>query len=619
MPSSKDLSIHWTHTVNEYDRQCSRHQEILGSSLRGAPQYCTMKVILAKNAGFCMGVRRAVETTLDTILAGEDEQVSTFGPLIHNPQVLDLLEDRGVTILKDIPASATGTVIIRAHGVPPKQKDALTAAGARVKDATCPHVVKVQVIISKYREQGYGTVIIGDRNHAEVEGLMGYAGDSGMVVTGVDDVASLMLQSPYIIVSQTTQDEEAFNRLSRMILDRFPGGEVFNTICNSTHKRQDEVRELCGRVEAMVVVGGRSSANTKRLAEIAGTMGCPVFLVETEDDLDLAALSHFTCVGVTAGASTPTWLINRVVRILEAIPGKADGIVRPFFFKTLWFFLVTNLYVSLAGGALTYACDLLQEIRPQAVHFLISFLYLFAMHNLNRYPDEKSKKFNDPMRALFYQRYRWPLLVASALALAAALTLAFGLGDRAFALLTGMSFFGILYSVRLVPKSLIPLTRVRGLKEIPGSKTVLVAVAWAFVTTLVPAVDETGHSVAMTSSVLLFVMLLVFVRNALFDVFEVQGDRIVGKETLPVCIGEKKTMQILHLIMALLMFLLFLMPSLSLMSGAGFWLLPGVMYLVAIALLYEKGRVRQGPKLELCLETTFFLLAGMAWIGSQFI
>ena len=248
-----------------------------------------MKVILAKSAGFCMGVRRAVETTLD-VLQKEDTGVSTFGPLIHNPQVLNLLGERGVKVLQEVPEQESGTVIIRAHGISPVQKEKLQMTGATVEDATCPHVVKVQVIIKKYFKQGYGTVIIGDRNHAEVEGLMGFAGSLGKVVSNQEDVKKLQLDSPYIIVSQTTQDQTAFEELSRMVLERFSGGKVFNTICDATHKRQNEVRSLCQDVQAMVVVGGKNSANTQRLVEIAAGMECPVFLVETEDELDLNVL-----------------------------------------------------------------------------------------------------------------------------------------------------------------------------------------------------------------------------------------------------------------------------------------------------------------------------------------
>jgi len=269
-----------------------------------------------------MGVRRAVETTLDMV-HHEPQGLATFGPLIHNPQVLELLKERGVTILSQIPDHAEGSIIIRAHGVPPEEKKQLEATGAKIKDATCPRVLKVQAIIKKHLKQGFTTVIIGDRNHAEVDGLLGYAAPSGVVISNEEEARALTLDAPYIIVSQTTQDEKSFDAISKLILAQNPDGKVFNTICDSTHKRQDEVRNLCGQVEAMVVVGGRTSANTMRLGEIAESMGCPVSVVETEEELDLDALRQYDCVGVTAGASTPTWMINRVVRTLESVPAKA--------------------------------------------------------------------------------------------------------------------------------------------------------------------------------------------------------------------------------------------------------------------------------------------------------
>ncbi|MFH7321233.1 4-hydroxy-3-methylbut-2-enyl diphosphate reductase [Desulfurivibrio sp. D14AmB] len=277
-----------------------------------------MKVILAKHAGFCMGVRRAVETTLK-LVETRQAPISTFGPLIHNPQVLDMLAEKGVHVLEEVPADTRGTVVIRAHGVPPARKKHLEASGAVVEDATCPRVVKVQAIIDKYRRQGYTTVIVGDRDHAEVEGLMGHAGRAGLVVSRMSDLDGLELSPPYIVVSQTTQDEEMFQAITAAILERYPGGKVFNTICDSTHKRQDEVREMCHQVDALVVVGGRNSANTKRLAEIADGLNCPVFLVETESELDPEKLRAYQLVGVTAGASTPAWIIREVVETLESI------------------------------------------------------------------------------------------------------------------------------------------------------------------------------------------------------------------------------------------------------------------------------------------------------------
>ena len=577
-----------------------------------------MKVMIAKHAGFCMGVRRAVETTLDTIHR-EGGDVATFGPLIHNPQVLNLLEERGVRILDSVPSVQRGSVIIRAHGIPPTEKEKLQATGAVIKDATCPRVVKVQAIIKKYNKQGYGTVIIGDRNHAEVEGLLAYSGESGVVISNEEDVRILeTLKSPYIIVSQTTQDEVAFERLSRLILDRFPGGKVFETICDSTHKRQDEVRELGKKVRAIVVVGGRSSANTQRLGEIASEIGCKVFMVETEEELNTAALANYNCVGVTAGASTPTWLINRVVQNLEAIPGRDEGVLRSFFFKTRRILLETNLYVSLGGGLLAYTCGLLQSVEPKLSHFFIGFGYIFAMYSLNRFSDQKNKKFSDPIRKILYQKYRWVMLVISAFALGLALVLTYGLGRQPFLLLAAMSFLGIVYSVQFIPKFLLPVTRVRMLKEIPGSKTFFVAMAWAFITTLIPA-WEAGPPGPATMSVLVFVLLLIYVRSALFDVFDLQADRLVGKETLPVFIGEKRTLSFLHLLLGLLVILLLLLPSVGLMPRLGYWLIPGVIYLISLSLLYEKGKIRPGQKLDFLLETLIILVAVLVWLGNQFM
>ncbi len=276
-----------------------------------------MKVILAEKAGFCMGVRRAVDTCLT--LAEKEKDISTFGPLIHNPQVLEHLRQKGVRILEQIPESINGKVVIRAHGVPPQQKERLAGAGADVRDATCPRVQKVQAVIRKYAGQGYDTVIIGDKNHAEVVGLMGFAGSGVFVVSASDDLEGIAPSSPFIVVSQTTQDEETFLKLSGLIKECYPDCLIFNTICDSTHKRQDEVLSLGGKVDAIVVVGGRGSANTRRLGELARGMGKPVFLVESEHELDPAALAGFASVGVTAGASTPSWVIEKVVKALEEV------------------------------------------------------------------------------------------------------------------------------------------------------------------------------------------------------------------------------------------------------------------------------------------------------------
>lgn len=567
-----------------------------------------MKVIIAKKAGFCMGVRRAVDATLE-LLHDKNKKIATYGPLIHNPQVLQIFQDKGVRVLhnvEEVNAAATDTVIIRAHGVPPENVAQLKSTGVTVKDATCPRVLKVQAIIKKYKKKGYSTIIIGDRNHAEVEGLMGYARPDGSVVSSIGDVDLLQIDKPYIIVSQTTQDENVFTAISEKISQLFPNGKIFNTICDSTHKRQREVRELCRQVEAMVVVGGRSSANTKRLAEIAAE-GCPVFLVETDEELDRNELSHYNCIGVTAGASTPAWMINGVARVLQSIPGKDENFFSPLIYRLIFLLLATNLYVSIGGGVLALACALLQGIEPQPFYFFLVFGYIFAMHNFNRLTDLRSKRFNDPAMAAFSKKYRPILLFLSGVALLTSHIIAFLFSAVTGGFLLFMSTAGLLYNEQTIPARISSLIKIRGLYEIPGSKTFLVALAWAFAVVLLPAIGAELLTLR-TATVFLFVLILVFIRNGLFDIFDVHGDRVVGKETLPVCIGITKTMKVLYSLLTLDIVLIIMVYSFGILPGYSIWLIPGILFLFSLTVSYGKGKLPQGLMLEFSVDSIFTIL-----------
>ncbi|MGA9264500.1 MAG: 4-hydroxy-3-methylbut-2-enyl diphosphate reductase, partial [Desulfobacterales bacterium] len=264
-----------------------------------------MKILIAKTSGFCMGVRRAVEMVMDT--SGDQQgPIYTFGPLIHNAQVLDLLQGKGISILTEIPDRGTGTVLIRAHGVPPKTKLQLKKAGFSVIDATCPRVIKVQSIIGRHAKKGYASIIIGDKDHPEVTGLLGYAGQNGHVVGSFEELDSLPHFNQAIVVAQTTQNTQFFEAVKNWVHEKHPTYKIFDTICDSTERRQDEVKRLSTEVDAIIVVGGRNSGNTQRLAEIAGSSGKPTYHVETEEDLDtldLKELNALELIGITAGAS----------------------------------------------------------------------------------------------------------------------------------------------------------------------------------------------------------------------------------------------------------------------------------------------------------------------------
>lgn len=279
------------------------------------------RIIVAKSAGFCWGVQRAFDKVLD-IASNHPERrpVRTYGPLIHNPQAVRMLEQQGIGVLKEIPPRCEGTVVIRTHGVPPAERRRLERSGAKLCDATCPDVGIIQGTVRKHLRLGYYIVIIGHREHPEVMALLGFAEKSGACVNSPEEVAALPAELGKVcVVSQSTQQREKFDRLVALLRERYPACLVFDTICRSTDMRQEEVRELAREVDAMVVVGGRNSSNTNRLAEISRAMGAPTFLIETDGEIDAADFRDVRAIGVTAGASTPSWVIERVVERLRAI------------------------------------------------------------------------------------------------------------------------------------------------------------------------------------------------------------------------------------------------------------------------------------------------------------
>lgn len=277
-----------------------------------------MEVKIAKIAGFCMGVRKAMDIALSCALTAQ-KPIYTFGPLIHNPSALDLLMSKGIEILKAIPQKGHGTVIIRAHGVPPETKEQLKNAGFQIIDATCPRVIKVQMLVRHYARKGFNCLVIGDAAHPEVIGIMGYGGEKAALVSNEEELKKIDNLSDYIIVAQTTQDYERYDKWCHEIVTRFSGGRIFHTICDSTHKRQREAKRLSDEVDMVVVVGGKKSANTRRLAEIVHESGKEVIALEDERDLDMEQIKKFNKIGITAGASTPDWIINRIVEKIDSI------------------------------------------------------------------------------------------------------------------------------------------------------------------------------------------------------------------------------------------------------------------------------------------------------------
>ncbi|MCD6547995.1 MAG: 4-hydroxy-3-methylbut-2-enyl diphosphate reductase, partial [Thermodesulfobacterium sp.] len=309
-----------------------------------------MKVKIAKKAGFCMGVRRALNLVLKA-LNEKKHPIYTYGPLIHNPQTLELLNRLGVRIIKNLETEfPSGVCIIRAHGIPPQEKKILSKKH-EILDGTCPRVLKVQALAKKAVSEGKNVVIIGDKNHAEIKGILGYCKDKGYVVNSFEDIEKLPELKDYVILSQTTQDKRLFKELSNAILLKFPNGEIVNTICNATEVRQNEVKELSKTCSSIIVIGGKFSANTNRLAEIAKKEGKKVYLIERAEEIPLEEIKKEKTIGITAGASTPNWLINEVVDFLKSHTSKFYRFLKSFSFLS---FLQSFNFIFLLLGILNF-------------------------------------------------------------------------------------------------------------------------------------------------------------------------------------------------------------------------------------------------------------------------
>jgi (E)-4-hydroxy-3-methyl-but-2-enyl pyrophosphate reductase len=278
-----------------------------------------MEVLLAEEYGFCFGVERAVDMVEDALADGG--QIRSLGALIHNSQEMQRLEAKGVTTINSpVEADAAATAVIRAHGVTPQVQRELEAKAAHVIDATCPFVTRVQHLAERAARAGRDVVVAGNPDHPEMIGVVGYAPENTYVVRDASEVARLpMLRQP-LVVSQTTLKLQTFQEVAEAVRAKSETEpQVINTICSATRDRQDAARALSGQVDAFYVIGGRHSSNSVKLLAVCKEQCERSFLIETADEINADDLAGVGRVGVTAGASTPNWLIEQVVERLRAI------------------------------------------------------------------------------------------------------------------------------------------------------------------------------------------------------------------------------------------------------------------------------------------------------------
>ena len=276
-----------------------------------------MNVNIAKSAGFCFGVKRAVNLVYDEI-SSEDKPIYTYGPIIHNDEVVKDLEQKGVTVIKNLDELSSlekGIIIIRSHGISREEYNRIEESGFEIKDATCPFVKKIHKLVEKHSTEGKYIIIIGNADHPEVQGIKGWVqGNNVCVVGNQDDIDNLdiTLEKKVCIVSQTTFNYNKFQELVEIVEKKGYDILVLNTICNATEERQTEARDIASESDAMIVIGDKNSSNTQKLFEICKKECENTYYIQTNRDMEYEKIKSVNNVGITAGASTPNKIIEEV-------------------------------------------------------------------------------------------------------------------------------------------------------------------------------------------------------------------------------------------------------------------------------------------------------------------
>jgi 4-hydroxy-3-methylbut-2-enyl diphosphate reductase len=372
-------------------------------------------------------------------------------------------------------------------------------------------------------------------------------------------------------------------------------------------------------VDAMIVVGGRGSANTNRLVQISEKKGVPAFLVETEHELNLRKLAEYGVIGVTAGASTPNWLLERVVDKVQNYKGEKIKKMQSLTEKAITILIGSFMYIGIGAASFSYASSVLLGTNPRIKFCAIATLFLFSMYVLNYFTNKEAAALSEPSRAKLYEKHQGVFIILGIVAAILSTILAFTINIDVFFCIFFASVFGIAYRVSIVPKKFTSIVRYRSLAQIPGSKEMFISIAWAVSTGLIPFLGSPESSLSSLPVVLAFTFSMVFTRTVLLDVRDVQGDRIIGKETIPIAIGKNNTKAILVVMLTLLTILLVISPMNGWTSRFSYYLLPCVTYACGYLYLYHKRLIPSGLTCEIITDFNFILAGIMVAIWHFFI
>lgn len=538
----------------------------------------------------------------------------TWGPLIHNPQVVDFLRGQGIDVAYEYDQlDKESTVVIRSHGIPPDERDRLKQTGANLCDATCPKVARVQSVVKRNAAMGRDVVIVGHKDHAEVVGLLGYANNKGYVVTNLEDVEKLPDLEKPVVIGQTTLRREWYEERANAVAERFPETEIFDTLCDSTSARQDEIVELAKEVDAIVIVGGYNSSNTRRLFEVAKSTGVKTVWVETASEIEASQFADTQTVALTAGASTPHWIVSSVIEKLERInEGKLPLWSKPFIKDFGYVIIQSNILTGFAAAMLTAAFLFLAGFPIEFLLLISMGLFVFGFHTIYNIVDWQGVVLADPSKLNFFWRNRKLLGVSAIAGLIIAAGLMFLHHPAAF-VMTLIGGLGATLFLVLKNYSIFPLgKKFVTWREIPGARDVLHAFGWLFACGLVPLVSNSLEISWPVAFSLIWVAILAFIRATLFSITDVESDRVLGRESLTTVIGEKRAWIMLYLLLSIATAILITGVIFEFMPRIALLLLIFLMYLFYFVGQFRRAGIGRGTWAELAVDGGFALSGVLA-------
>ncbi len=564
------------------------------------------QITVARSAGFCPGVKNAIDKVLE-LSAQRRRTIYTLGPLIHNKQVIETLKEKNILAVKSAAEieEKGAILVIRAHGIPPEEEARIRALDLEVVDATCPLVKRVQENIRAHAAKGYATIIVGDKDHAEVLGLMGYTQGRGYVVSGPGEIKDLPRLGKANIVAQTTQEPEVFSAAAAAARDRVGELNVSDTVCNPTKQRQTETVEFSRKSDLVIVVGGKNSANTARLFQICARLAKAAVHIEREDELHSALFQGAKRIFITAGASTPTWMTDKVLEKARELAGLEEGgLLEHLAFA--WKLVITgSLYTALAATALTYVCMKLENAPVSGTLLLMAGLFAFSLHMAHR-AAEKGTAAPDRASRLLFVKHRTVSRFVSLICGALAIFLSAALGWQVFLAAAFFWAVGMLYPYKLT----------MGLEKFavfPASKDIVTALGWAFMCAYAPGLWHGWGLSNSTQLAVFFAFLLVFMRSVLFGISHAHSDLITGKENFYKAAGPGLTYFALFSIFVLLSAILITLKGSGWRPGLASALLTGMLYYLGLMLFFFFGKIPERVTAETLIDTQFLLLAALAY------